>query len=137
MSQYIMHHRRLGSSNATYGVAMNVALQADQCSVFGYLLGHALRPCTVTARPDFMRVYGCIVALPGYYHKAIDLWNSSNPNTVFIECPGDTLTIQPYNNKLALEATLDTITQHLIRHGVPPQWIDHTYTLLTMHLAWV
>ncbi|KAF8232608.1 hypothetical protein L208DRAFT_1271402, partial [Tricholoma matsutake] len=29
MSQYIMHHICLGSSNATHGVAMNVALQAD------------------------------------------------------------------------------------------------------------
>ena len=39
MSQYIMHHGRLGSSNAMYGVAVNVALQANRCSVFGYSLG--------------------------------------------------------------------------------------------------
>ncbi|KAF8230952.1 hypothetical protein L208DRAFT_1279531, partial [Tricholoma matsutake] len=134
MAQYIMHHGRLGSSNATHGVAMNVAPQADQCSVFWYLLGCMLGPHTVIARHDFMQVYGCVVALPGFYRKAIDIWNASNPNTPFIKCSGDSLTIHPYSDKLGLEATLDTVTEHLICHGVPPQWIDHMYTFGLHHL---
>ncbi|KAF8220040.1 hypothetical protein L208DRAFT_1336052, partial [Tricholoma matsutake] len=120
MSQYIMHHRCLGSSNATHGVAMDVALQAGRCSIFGYSLGCALGPHMVIARSDFMQVYGCVVALPGFYCEAIDIWNASNPNTPFIECSSDTLTIHPYDDKLAPEATLDTVTQHLICHGGTP-----------------
>jgi hypothetical protein len=45
MAQYTMHHSQLGSNNTTHGIAMNVACQADQHSVFGYLLGHMLGPC--------------------------------------------------------------------------------------------
>ncbi|KAF8235388.1 hypothetical protein L208DRAFT_1257266, partial [Tricholoma matsutake] len=134
MAQYIMHHGQLGSSNATHGVAMNVALQADHCSIFGYLLGCALGPHTVTTQSDFMQVYGCVVALPGYYCKAIDAWNLSNPNTPFVECSGDSLTIHPYDNELVPNITMDMVTQHLIHHGIPPQWINHAYTFGLHHL---
>lgn len=134
MSQYIMHHGCLGSSNATYGIAMNVALQADWHTIFGYLLGYALGPWTVTAQSDFMHIYGCVVVLPSYYHKAINIWNISNPTIPFVENSGDNLTIHPYDNKLAPEAILDTVTQHLICHGIPLQWIDHAYMFSLYHL---
>ena len=100
--------------------------------MFGYALGCGLGPCIVSSQLDFMRVYGCVVALPGYYHEAIDIWNASNPNKPFIECSGDTLTIQPYNNKSVSGPTLDKITNHLIYHGIPPQWIDHMY-MFSLH----
>ena len=93
-----------------------------------------LGPCTVAARSDFMHVYGCVVALPDYYCEAIDVWNISNPNMPFTESSGDTLTLHPYDNKLASEATLDTVAHHLIHHGIPPQWIDHMYTFGLHHL---
>ena len=81
-----------------------------------------------------MQVYGCVVALPGYYHEAIDTWNLSNPNTPFVECSGDSLTIHPYDDKLVPDITMDMVTQHLICHGIPPQWIDHVYTFGLHHL---
>ena len=68
------------------------------------------------------------LSLPGYYCKAIDIWNASNPNKPLIECSRDTLTIQPYDDKSVSGPTLDQVTNHLIHHGIPLQWIDHTYT---------
>ena len=96
VTQYTLHHGWLGSSNTTHGMAMNIALQANCQSIFGYSLGWALCPHSVSTRPEIMQVYRCVVALPGYYCEAIEVWNASNPNNPFVECSGDTFTIQPY-----------------------------------------
>ncbi|KAF8222561.1 hypothetical protein L208DRAFT_1322059, partial [Tricholoma matsutake] len=117
-----------GSSNAIHGIAMNVALQADHRSMFGYSLGCALGPHSVSSWSNFMRLYGCMVSLPGYYCEVIGIWNVSHPNAPFVECSGDTLTIQPYNEKLVPGLTTDKVAHHLIHHGIPPQWINHAYT---------
>ena len=61
-------------------------------------------------------------------------WNVSNHNMLFIKSSGDTLTIYPYDSKLASVATLDTVAHHLIRHGIPPQWINHAYMFGLHHL---
>jgi hypothetical protein len=127
VAQYIMHHGQLGGSNATHGVAMNYAMQADHRSVFRYLLGQVLGLCSMAAHPDFVRVYACIVALPGYYCEAIDIWNVSYPNKPFVECSGDTVTIQPFDEKKATDLIPDGLIDHLITHGIPPSWIDHAY----------
>ena len=120
VAQYTMHHGWLSSSNTTHGVAMNVALQADHQSVFGYSLGQALGPHSVSTRLDFMWVYGCVVALPGYYCKAIEAWNPSNPNNPFVECSDDTLTIQPYEDKKIPMLDMDGMVSHLIAMGSLP-----------------
>jgi hypothetical protein len=134
VAQYIMHHGRLGGTNATHGVAMNFAMQADRRSVFGYSLGRALGPRSTSARPDFMRAYGCVVALPGYYREAIDIWNVTHPNRPFVEHSGDTLTIQPFDGKEVSGLTQSSLVDHLILHGIPCSWIDHAYTFGLHHL---
>ena len=113
---------------------MNFAMQADRRSVFGYSLGRAMGPHPVAARPDFMRIYGCVVALPGYYHESIDIWNVSNPNAPFVECSGDTLTIRPFNKNDLPSLTQDKLVNHLIAHGIPPSWVDHAYMFGLHHL---
>lgn len=44
VAQYTMHHGQLGGTNPIHSMAMNLALQSDQRSIFGYSLGHALGP---------------------------------------------------------------------------------------------
>jgi hypothetical protein len=134
MAQYIMHHGRLGSSNPIHGVAMNVALQADRRSTHGYSLGRVLGPRQVAARSDFMREFGCVVALPGYYREAIDIWNLSYPNKPFVELTGHSLTVRPFDSGEVSGLTRDKIVDHLIAHGIPPSWIDHAYTFGLHHL---
>ena len=129
IAQYMVHHGRLGSSNAVHGVAMNVALQVDHCSVLGYSLGHALGPHPLATCLDFVRVYVCVVALPGYYHEAIKIWSVSYPDKPFVECLGDILTIRPFNNKKVSDLTPDGLIDHLISHGIPPHGLI-TPTLL-------
>jgi hypothetical protein len=73
-----------------------------------------------------------MVALPGYHHEVINIWDVSNPNTPFVECSGDTLTVKPYNEKLVPGLNLEKVKHHLIQHGIPPQWINHTY-MFSLH----
>ncbi|KAF8224438.1 hypothetical protein L208DRAFT_1311536, partial [Tricholoma matsutake] len=134
IAQYIIHHGRLGSSNAIHSVAMIFAMQVDHHSMFGYSLGHALGPCPLAACSDFTRVYGCMVALPSYCHDAIDTWNVSYPNKPFVKCLGDALTIWPFNDKMVPDLTPDGLIDHLISHGIPSSWIDHAYTYDLHHL---
>jgi hypothetical protein len=107
---------------------MTVALQASCQSVFRYTLGCTLGPRTITAQPEFVRIFGCLTALPGVYCEANDVWNVSHPDQPFTELSGDTLTVNLYNEKKITSIMMDTMANHLIAHGIPPQWIDHAYT---------
>jgi hypothetical protein len=134
MAQYIIHHGRLGSGNPIHGIAMNFALQVDRRSVHGYSVGRVLGPRRVANRSDFMREFGCLVALPGFYREAIDIWNLSCPDRPFVELTGTTLTVHPYDDNSMANLTRDGLVDHLITHGIPPSWIDHAYTFGLHHL---
>jgi hypothetical protein len=102
--------------------------------MFGYLLGCTLGPHSMLAHPDFMRAYGCVVALLGYYREAINIWNVMHPNRPFAEHSGDILTIQPFNGKEVSGLTQSSLIDHVIVRGIPCSWIDHTYTFGLHHL---
>ncbi|KAF7762603.1 hypothetical protein Agabi119p4_9196 [Agaricus bisporus var. burnettii] len=80
-------------------------------------------------RPQFVRCFAMLAALPGRYQEYINEHNEANPNNPFREQTGPIFTLyrvfidRDHDDFIDIKVVATT----LIDNKIPPSWVDHSY----------
>ncbi|EKM77841.1 hypothetical protein AGABI1DRAFT_130112 [Agaricus bisporus var. burnettii JB137-S8] len=127
-AEYIIYRHFPGSVNYIHGIAMDHMRRVNRRTLFGYALAQFLCSSGDT-RPQFVRCFAMLAALPGRYQEYINEYNENNPNSPFREQPGPMFTVYRVFIDRDHDDFIDikVVATILIDNKIPPSWVDHAY----------